>query len=289
MSKYPIEKTAKRNSPFTAYSVAWSLLGTAGLTYLGIAFFAPDWLSPITPSNQLAEQHRTEVNDALAKMAADIGGVRATIGKLQLDLTSTKTEVAKQGQASKSMSGDLSALTDEVQRMKSNDKVAANGKSDGDQVADGSDAVSVAPKVINGKASPPSPIVTGSVDKADKPAGKASAQAAGVKQAKADTKKDSVIDFGPAEVKPAGKPIGITIASGSSVDGLKLSWSLLEDNHPALKNLKPLVSDRGDATNPNFGLVAGPVKSKAEAKKICKELSAAAVPCSIGNYEGSAL
>jgi hypothetical protein len=133
-------------------------------------------------------------------------------------------------------------------------------------------------KIIN--ASPEkSQIVTGSVDKAP-------AQA----KAKSSTANSGEISFGPAVVKPVKKPIGIELASSSSVEGLRLNWSQLAQQHgDKLKRLKARYTTNGDPANPNFNLIAGPVKTKAEAIKLCKDLQALAVSCTVGDFTGNAL
>jgi hypothetical protein len=38
-----------------------------------------------------------------------------------------------------------------------------------------------------------------------------------------------------------------------------------------------------------YELVAGPVKSAADAKRLCKELAAKAITCKVGDFAGEAL
>ena len=121
--------------------------------------------------------------------------------------------------------------------------------------------------------------VTGSVDKAP-------AQA----KPKASAANSDEISFGPAVVKPVKKPIGIALASSASVEGLRLNWSQLAQQHgDKLKRLKARYTTNGDPANPSFNLIAGPVKSKAEAVKLCNDLQAQAVSCSVEDFTGNAL
>ena len=89
--------------------------------------------------------------------------------------------------------------------------------------------------------------------------------------------------------EPASKPIGIELAAASSVDGLRLSWSQITEHNDKLKKLTARYADNGDAANPGFNLIAGPVKSKAEAARICKELIAHYQTCKVGEFKGDAL
>ena len=93
-----------------------------------------------------------------------------------------------------------------------------------------------------------------------------------------------------APVAKAAKPVGIYIGSGPSVDSLRLSWSLLSDRNPeSLRNLEPRYTTGIDSNGLNFGLVAGPVQSAADAQKLCKDLAAKAVTCRVGEFTGEAL
>ena len=88
----------------------------------------------------------------------------------------------------------------------------------------------------------------------------------------------------------AVKPVGIYIGSGPSVDSVRQSWSLLADrNATTLGGLEPRYTTGIDANGLNYGLVAGPVKSVADAQKICRDLAAKAVTCRVGDFTGEAL
>ena len=90
-------------------------------------------------------------------------------------------------------------------------------------------------------------------------------------------------------VTPAAKPVGVQIASGSSIDSLRLSWNLLSETHAdKLKNLEPRYSLSVDNGAVVYNLMAGPVKSAADAKKMCKALAAKAIPCKVVDEFGGA-
>ena len=99
------------------------------------------------------------------------------------------------------------------------------------------------------------------------------------------------ITFGPAVVKPAAKPFAVQLGHGTSLDAIRLNWSLLaERNGDALGKLQPryTATPAGDAGE-IFDLVAGPVKSAADAKKICKIMAARGIDCKVGPFGGNAL
>lgn len=98
------------------------------------------------------------------------------------------------------------------------------------------------------------------------------------------------VTFGPGVVTSGPKPVGVVIATGQSLDSLRLSWSLLSDRHAtALGAFQPRYTSGVDANGLTYDLVAGPVKSSAEAKKLCKDLAAKAITCRVTDYAGEAL
>ncbi len=138
------------------------------------------------------------------------------------------------------------------------------------------------PKIINANTTAvPAALETGSV---------ASVAAASALVTAKPPAQAQAISFGPATVKPAPKPVGIKVSTGDSVDSLRLSWSLLSEKHgDALKSLQPRFVVSGDPQNPTYDLVAGPVKSKSEANRVCKALTAQGVPCTVGPFAGDSL
>lgn len=112
-----------------------------------------------------------------------------------------------------------------------------------------------------------------------------------------DSEAAALTSFGPATITPAKPepttgPIGLRISNGPSLDALRLSWSLLSDRHSAqLKNLDARYAARvpeGDG-DPTFDLIAGPIKTPAEARRICKALAAKNIPCQVGSFNGPSL
>lgn len=99
------------------------------------------------------------------------------------------------------------------------------------------------------------------------------------------------IAFGPAVVKAEPKPLGVQLGSGLTLDALRLSWSVLaETNGDTLKTLTPHYSSSGTPeAGEVFDLVAGPVKSAADGKRICKALAARGVDCKVGPMGKAAL
>ena len=154
----------------------------------------------------------------------------------------------------------------------------------------GSSAVAiVTPNVINAPQRAQQPVAIAQ-------AGAAASRPAPVAALTSDSETATLTSFGTATVTPAKPeptgPIGLRISNGPSLDALRLSWSLLADRHSAqLRNMGARYAARvpeGDG-DPSFDLIAGPIKSKTEAARVCKALAAKNIPCKVGDFAGDAL
>ncbi|RUO97214.1 SPOR domain-containing protein [Hyphomicrobium sp.] len=274
MTKPAIEKPVRRKANPQSNSIAWAVLGAAGLGYLGIAFFAPQ----ILPDFSGGRAHQAETT--VAKFSGEIESMQLSLRKLETDMDRVKSDVAAQANQTQSLSSQVSALDEKISTAQAPAAAPSPATADaapqqpsagfaGLAAASGTDdaAPAPAPKIIN---SPRvgAPIETGSVNSGS----------------------GAPIAFGPAVVKPTAKPVGIQIAQDPSVDGLRVTWGALSQIHPEeLGRLKARYADIGTAAAPNFGLIAGPVKSKAEAKKLCKALAAQNISCKVSDYRGEEL
>lgn len=275
---------------FSSYAALWSMLGAFGLSYLGVAIFEPSWLGDLTPNSAHTERERAETESAVMKLTADVDGMKSSMTKLQLDVSSVKADVATQGQQTQNLGTQLTALEDKIRLGQTPVATATPAVPSGtDDVALGTPDGAAADaeqqpetRIINAASDKSHSIVTGSVDKRPE-AAKSKSKSAGAS--------DGSISFGPAVVKrAAAKPIGIEIASNSTVAGLRSSWSeLAAQHHDKLRKLKARYTTNGDPVNPNFNLVAGPIRTKAEAERLCKDLQAQAVSCAVGDFTGNAL
>lgn len=291
MTKPAIDKPVRRKAVFTSYAVLWSMLGTLGLGYLGVAIFEPGWLGDLTPTGTHAER-TAEMEATVTKLTSDVDSIRSSMAKLELDVSSVKSDVAAQGQQTQTLGSQVTALEDKIRLAETpvasaaapaaqsgTDAVASAAPAGAQDADDGTDDQSQpATKIIN--ASPDkSQIVTGSVDK--RPA---------KPKAKASAAQSEAINFGPAVVKRERKPLGLELASNATIEGLRQTWGqLAQQHHDKLRRLKARYTINANPANPSFNLVAGPVRSKAEAVKLCKDLQAQAVSCSVGDFTGNAL
>ncbi len=106
------------------------------------------------------------------------------------------------------------------------------------------------------------------------------------------------ISFGPAVVKPtpaaAPAPTGLAVllATGSSVESLRLTWTILQERHAAaLLDLAPryIVKDNPNAPERKFALLAGPVISANDIARVCAALQSEGLGCRTTTFAGNAL
>lgn len=129
-----------------------------------------------------------------------------------------------------------------------------------------------------------SPIETGSIS--PPPAAASAAPAAAAETAAAT---DEPISFGAAVVTPAPRPVGIQVATGASVDDLRMSWTTLTEQNDSLRSLQPRYTSKAAGAGNGFDLVAGPIKTAAQAKRICRALQARGLACEVTGFDGNAL
>ena len=106
------------------------------------------------------------------------------------------------------------------------------------------------------------------------------------------------IAFGPATVTAAAaepeKPSGLAVllATGSSVESLRLTWDLLHERHAAeLANLQPryIVETNPSAPERKYALLAGPVVSAGDIARVCSALVSEGMACRTRPFGGNAM
>lgn len=94
----------------------------------------------------------------------------------------------------------------------------------------------------------------------------------------------------PTATPPQPKSVGIQIASGPSVQSLRLSWTLLSERHGAsLSRYQPRYTVGATEQGVTYDLVVGPFANANDARQVCAELAASATPCSLQPFRGDAL
>ena len=91
--------------------------------------------------------------------------------------------------------------------------------------------------------------------------------------------------------KPRQGAVGVLLATGPSVDALRLNWTILTDRHgDAVKNLQPaLHGDRHRPTIAVYGLVAGSGCIGRAGQGLCQTMEQKGLACEVSAYRGNAL
>jgi len=101
------------------------------------------------------------------------------------------------------------------------------------------------------------------------------------------------VTFGAPAISPSGSgDHAVILGTGPSVDALRLTWALIAERGPtSVGGLQPryMASATAPAGGKAFDLLAGPLPDAAAAKRVCEDLRAQKVLCSVGKYGGSAL
>lgn len=261
---------AKPRAPRATGRVLWGVAATAAVAYLSVVLFRPDLVAPA---------------DRSAPAVAEIEALRGEIDTLRRDMTEIRSALSETASQQRVLFDKVADLNSAAPLPAAQTDTAAPAmRIDGAPASGASAPQTAAAKVAEAKVLNAKPgLETGSVKPVPPPA-----PATAAKPAAAAAEPPP---FEAPVVTPSAKPVGVQIASGSSLDSLRLSWNLLSETHAdKLKSLEPRYSLSVDNGAIVYNLLAGPVKSEADAKKMCKALTAKAVPCKVvGEFGGASL
>lgn len=272
---------ASRGSPSRS-GLAWGAAAVCAAAYLTIVVVRPDLVATLdNPAPALAE---------IETLRGEVDGLRRDVAEIRTTVTETATQQKVISERLSALGAPAAGAIPASQAAGPAPPLRLESAPVNAPLSPRADASTVAPsdsaakriadaKVLNAKPA----LETGSV----KPAAAPAAPTA-VKPAAAPAEAPP---FSAPVVTPAGKPVAVQIASGSSVDSLRLSWNLLSETHAdKLKSLEPRYSLSVDGGAVVYNLMAGPVTSEAEAKKMCKALAQKAIPCKVlGEFGGAPL
>lgn len=290
--------TGNRGRRVTPYVLGWALLALVSMGYLATAALKPDVLQTVIGSSAEAEEEQRIV----AETAIAVDENRESISQIQLEIAKIKTDMAAATERDTAISKRIDLLDQRAAEEKAAaETAAAEQKTDGEhekrrlgnvKVLNSPDlaeaARAPAPKSTENKSAEKK-----TASKTDKTEKKAATRhdASEIETGSVRKRSSDAVAFGPPVVKAAPKPIGIQIPTGQSIDNLRQSWAALSQRHPGelgSLNARYVVAGR-NVDGQTYDLVAGPVRSTAEARRICKELTSQLVPCKVGNFAGNAL
>ncbi len=311
-----------RTGRLTALYVAiWGVLAVGAALYLGglaiRADLLPSLAAQISTQAQTAQTSEPDVARAIsqveglgrsvADLRAEVGNVKEALARqdervrevpaLQAEVGEIKTALAGQEERQRNLSGRLAAF--EAQAMAH---------------AAATQAAAVQPSVSHGA---PGGIVTGSVEERADPAARMEPKAAkpseehkaakaseDPKPAKASEPRSAerkpavqqtasasaVPPFGPAKVVALSGPVALQLGTGSSPDDLRLKWlRLTSSSGGMLQRFEPRYAESKGGAAPLYRLIIGPIANSDEASRLCNQLKAKKLSCSVTAVAGQPL
>ncbi|WP_072390526.1 hypothetical protein [Hyphomicrobium sp. CS1GBMeth3] len=253
---------------FTRYSLIWAGAALVSLLYLVLLATQPTLVAGMLGAGAEPKE-ATATQKALDETVAEVRSLRDTIDLFRNELVEVRAQVSNQSDVTRELTTRLSTL--ETKAAEPANVAEADTKAKDTKKAKEAPTKEAAAKKTPAKRE----IETGSV---------------------AQKSANAPITFGPPVVTPAAAPpasnsqIGVQIATGPSVDSLRLSWTLLNERHgTTLSALEPRYMTDGSGSERSYDLVVGPVASADEARRLCQELSLRATPCTVSRFTGDAL
>jgi len=278
-----------------AYLLTWGLMATGALAYLGSLAWQPDLLAtPQSNTQAAAEAEADPVLMTASRALAEIDDVQRSVGDIQKDVRQLKETVQQHEAQGRVVQTRLDAL--EQRATPSEVPVAA-------AVPDVKQKVAAAERTtthirtaeprqptrvittVEGPKPPnevkPAPIETGSIAQAPVVFGDA------VVTTGSGTRSAVTSVSAPAAANP--NSYAVQLGAGSSLKALRYSWGRLVQRHGThLGSLQPhFIAPRGSSGL--YRLVAGPLPTRAEADKVCKDMALDRNHCFSTNFAGKPL
>jgi hypothetical protein len=246
------------------YVALWVALSSASLTYLVLMAMRPDLAASV--GQGVASVSGAEGQQDAAggeRLQAEVVELRQELDKVQRDLEAMRSSVVARDEREQALAARLAAM--EAQRL-----------------TEPASPLSTASVTRN----PALSIEDPSRSAPDTQAARQARQREGDRVAAAPVEVKTVTTV-PAE--PVG-PRGIQIATGPSVDALRISWMLLSERHKeVLKGYEPRFVVSKSGSGPAYRLVVGPLENSAAATKACSDLRARRVVCGVSAFGGEPL
>lgn len=288
----PHDRPRSAPSASRGYLALWLVLAGAAMAYISALATRPDLVAAYLPDL------RAEAGDTGAR-GVDVATMRATIAQLNEELAQVKTTAA----ASEARTAMLTSRVAELEAAQTNAAPAAVAAA---PAAAAPAVVAEAPASVIARKFGDKPATDAKPVAEAKPAAIVPAVVAKAPVATADAAAQQIetgsiaatrtaapaapVSFGPAVVKPANQPYGLQLGRASTPDALRITWGLItEQNAATLKGLSPHYAAASDAADASLNLIAGPIKTKAEAVKTCNALAAKGINCRVAAFQGEAL
>ncbi len=254
---YSIAPARRRTfAPYVLLYIVAALLAGAYLVFLGVR---PDLIAMWRAKPDETKTALIETQQQVARAIAEIDPLKQGVGQMQAEVAGVKAELSAAAQRDQMLMDKMETL-----------ERAASEKAPM--------AAAAQPKKQTAAAKTPPPA---------KPAAAAAAAPAQTQSAPGSIETGSIED----KKKPAAAPaqVGVLLATGPSVDSLRLSWTILNDRAAdTVRSLHPRYVVSGKDGQRTFGLVAGPLETIADAKSVCKTMTERGMACEVSQFRGNA-
>jgi hypothetical protein len=249
---------APRRRTFSPHVLLFMGMAALSLAYLTFVGMRPDLVAMWRKNPNDAQAAIVETQRNVERALADLDPIKQGVGEMKMDVDNMKSGMQEAMERDRILLAKVETL--ERAAAQATEKVAA-------APAPKKPAVAKAEAPPKAEAAPK--------------AAAAPKQAGAIETGSIDEQKAA------AAVKPA--PVGVLLATGPSVDALRLSWSIISDRHTAaVKDLHPRYVVSGKPDERTYGLVAGPLETVADAKAMCKSMTENGIACEVSQYRGNA-
>lgn len=258
------------------YVAVWVVLSSMALTFLGMQWIRPDLADSLG-------QH----------VATAVGNDGRPVGSSHSSDERARAEIIELRRALDALNGDLNAVRHQLVTREERDQALAARLAavEAKQIVERSLPLSTASIDRAPAEAPPQPRGT-SAPPIEPQAVEAPVATPDRRERLRDDRVAATPE--PAQAKapppePTG-PRGVQIATGPSVDALRISWMLLAQRHgEILQRYEPRFVQSTSGSGPAYRLIAGPIDNTASANKICSELRARRVTCGVSAFGGEPL
>jgi hypothetical protein len=257
-----------RRRTFTPYVLLYLLAAGLAVAYLTFLGMRPDLVAMWRAKPDDTQVVLAETQRNVERALSEIDPLKQSVGEVKTDVANVKVGLDEAAMRDRLLLEKVENLERTV--TPPSDKTAAAPGDKADKVA----AVQPHPAA----ASPPA---------RKKPAVAKAPEAAKKDIETGSIEKKAAVAAKPAAAAPAA--VGVLLATGPSVDSLRLSWNILNDRHAdAVRTLQPRYVVSGKDSERTYGLVAGPMQTVADAKAVCKIMADRGEQCEVSQFRGNA-
>lgn len=297
--------TAGRTGGLAAiYVVTWAVLAVVAAVYLAVVAVGPEMVSSLLRTTEIETPASRPSDRPAGKALVQVEGLGRAVADLRIEVGSVKEALARQDERVR----EISTLRAEVGDLKTN----VAGQEERQRAISGRLASFEAQAMAHAAATQASVmqqpvvtsiggggIVTGSVEERAEPSARLELKASKASEPQRAERKapeqstavaSALPSFGPAKVISFTGPVGLQLGTGPSPDDLRLRWLRLNSgNSEALHRFEPRYVQAKGGDAPIYRLIAGPVASSEEATRLCNQLKAKKLSCSVTAFSGQPL